>query len=186
MLPAAEMNDAAPPNDADGDIDYSGAVKNMAHRYASRVAENTCAAKLAEAEAELSLLELREDGFAQWLSDYKTAADGETCMVDGVETSNCPGRIRVEVTIYYTCPGGTYTVSGTVSGTYKTARRSSSFSATYSAASRGESTSSTCPGFAVQPGATYASGAAAYVRGTPGTTHPAMNLRNTKQRNPDK
>ena len=68
-------NTAAPPNDADGDIDYSGAAKNMAHRYASRVAENTCAAKLAEAEAELSLLELREDGFAQWLSDYKTAAD---------------------------------------------------------------------------------------------------------------
>ena len=68
-------NTAAPPNDADGDIDYSGAVKNMAHRYASRVAENTGAAKLAEAEAELSLLELREDGFAQWLSDYKTAAD---------------------------------------------------------------------------------------------------------------
>ena len=66
---------AAPPNDADDDIDYSGAVKNMAHRYASRVAENTCAAKLAEAEAELSLLELREDGFAQWLADYKTAAD---------------------------------------------------------------------------------------------------------------
>ena len=179
-------DDAAPPNDADDDIDYSGAARNMVHRYASRVAENTCAAKLAEAEAELSLLELREDGFAQWLSDYKTAADGETCMVDGVATSNYPGRIRVEVTIYYTCPGGRYTVSGTVSGTYKTARRSSSFSATYSAASRGESTSSTCPGFAVQPGATYASGAAAYVRGTPGTTHPAMNLRNTKQRNPDK
>ena len=66
---------AAPPNDADDDIDYSGAVKNIAHRYASRVAENTCAAKLAEAEVELSLLELREDAFAQWLSDYKTAAD---------------------------------------------------------------------------------------------------------------
>ena len=333
-------DDAAPPNDADGDIDYSGAVKNMAHRYASRVAENTCAAKLAEAEAELSLLELREDGFAQWLSDYKTAADtnasryssytrtpqqsgsglailrfndieankatyaallatrytnlssalaaaktaydtatdrtagssraavittssdsgcaahydreiarlktlfssaetsatgngaagikeeqnavtqtrlvsppavsvtttvnsysvpdisavesrresrtvcldeevfggcwraaadGETCMVNGVETSNCPGRTRVEVTVYYTCPGGSYTVSGTVSGRYKTSTRSSSFSATYAAAARGESTSSSCPNFAVQSGATYASGAAAYVRGTPGT-----------------
>ena len=326
-------NDAAPPNDADGDIDYTAAVKNIAHRYASRVAENTCAAKLAEAEAELSLLELREDGFAQWLSDYKTAADtnasryssyrrtpqqsgsglailrfndyeankatyaallaarytnlssalaaaktaydattdrtagssraaviaggnsgcaahydseitrlktlfstAETSAsgngaagikeeqnavtqtrlvsppavsvtttvnsysvpdVSAVESrresrticldvtmfggcrrsplpgetcgNNCPGRTRVEVTIYYTCPGGRYTVSGTVSGTYKTARRSSSFSATYAAASRGESTSSACPGFAVQSGATYASGAAAYVRGTPGT-----------------
>ena len=329
-------NTAAPPNDADGDIDYSGAAKNMAHRYASRVAENTCAAKLAEAEAELSLLELREDAFAQWLSDYKTAADtnasryssytrtpqqsgaglailrfndyeankatyaallatrytalssalsaaktaydtatdrtagssraaviaassdsgciahytaeiarlktlfanagtaadsrigaaqtaiaqtrlvsppavsvtttvnsysvpdisavesrresrtvclddegfggcwraaadGETCMVEGVETSNCPGRTRVEVTVYYTCPGGSYTVSGTVSGRYKTSTRSSSFSATYTAAARGESTSSSCPNFAVQSGATYASGAATYVRGTPGT-----------------
>ena len=333
-------DDAAPPNDADGDIDYSGAVKNMAHRYASRVAENTCAAKLAEAEAELSLLELREDGFAQWLSDYKTAADtnasryssytrtpqqsgsglailrfndieankatyaallatrytnlssalaaaktaydtatdrtagssraavittssdsgcaahydreiarlktlfssaetsatgngaagikeeqnavtqtrlvsppavsvtttvnsysvpdisavesrresrtvcldeevfggcwraaadGETCMVNGVETSNCPGRTRVEVTVYYTCPGGSYTVSGTVSGRYKTSTRSSSFSATYTAAARGESTSSSCPNFAVQSGGTYASGVAAYVRGTPET-----------------
>jgi len=327
---------AAPPNDADGDINYTAAVKNLAHRYASRVAENTCAAKLAEAEAELSLLELREDAFAQWLSDYKTAADtnasryssytrtpqqsglglailrfndyeankatyaallatrytnlssalaaakaaydtatdrtagssraaviaassdsgcvahytaeitrlktlfsnaetaaasrirtaqtaiaqtrlatvpsvaitttvnsyttpdisavesrresstvcldieydggcwraaadGETCMVDGVETSNCPGRTRVEVTIYYTCPGGSYTVSGAVSGRYKTSTRSSSFSAAYAAAARGESTSSSCPNFAVQSGATYASGAAAYVRGTPGT-----------------
>ena len=329
-------NTAAPPNDADGDIDYSGAVKNMAHRYASRVAENTCAAKLAEAEAELSLLELREDGFAQWLSDYKTAADtnasryssytrtpqqsgaglailrfndteankatyaallatrytnlssalsaaktaydtatdrtagpsraaviatssnsgcivrytaeitrlktlfanaetaaasrirtaqtaiaqtrlatvpsvaitttvnsyttpdisavesrresstvcldieygggcwraaadGEICMVNGVETSNCHGRTRVEVTIYYTCPGGSYTVSGTVSGRYKTSTRSSSFSAAYAAAARGESTSSSCPNFAVQSGGTYASGVAAYVRGTPET-----------------
>ena len=72
---SARTDTAAPPNDADGDIDYTGAAKNMAHRYASRVAENTCAAKLAEAEAELSLLELREDGFAQWLADYKTAAE---------------------------------------------------------------------------------------------------------------
>ena len=66
---------AVPPNDADGDINYRGATRGMAHRYASLVAENTCAVKLAEAEAELSLLELREDGFAQWLADYKTAAD---------------------------------------------------------------------------------------------------------------
>ena len=328
-------DDAAPPNDADGDIDYSGAVKNMAHRYASRVAENTCATKLAEAEAELSLLELREDGFAQWLSDYKTAADtnasryssytrtpqqsgsglailrfndieankatyaallatrytnlssalaaaktaydtatdrtagssraavittssdsgcaahydreiarlktlfssAETsatgngaagikeeqnavtqtrlvsppavsvtttvnsysvpdisavlarterscdgtivpdgrCMGAVTPPEDCTGpqcgigNIGFSVTVYYTCPGGSYTVSGTVSGRYKTSTRSSSFSATYTAAARGESTSSSCPNFAVQSGATYASGAAAYVRGTPGT-----------------
>ena len=327
-------NTAAPPNDADGDIDYSGAVKNMAHRYASRVAENTCTAKLAEAEAELSLLELREDGFAQWLSDYKTAADtnasryssytrtpqqsgsglailrfndteankatyaallvtrytnlssalsaaktaydtatdrtagssraavissgnsgcaahydseitrlktlfssAETsatgngaagikeeqnavtqtrlvsppavsvtttvnsysvpdisavlarterscdgtivpdgrCMGAVTPPEDCTGpqcgigNIGFSVTSYYTCPGGSYTVSGTVRGTYRTSTRSSSFSATYTAAAKGESTSSSCPNFAVQTGATYASGAAAYVRGTPGT-----------------
>lgn len=72
---SSRTDSAAPPNDADGDIDYSGAAKNMAHRYASRVAENTCSVKLAEAEAELALLEAREDDFTQWLSDYKTAAD---------------------------------------------------------------------------------------------------------------
>ena len=66
---------AAPPNDADGDIDYSGAVRNMAHRYASRVAENTCSVKRSEADAELALLEAREAAFTRWLSDYKTAAD---------------------------------------------------------------------------------------------------------------
>ena len=328
-------NTAAPPNDADDDIDYSGAAKNMAHRYASRVAENTCAAKLAEAEAELSLLEVREDAFAQWLSDYKTAADtnasryssytrtpqqsgsglailrfndieankatyaallatrytnlssalaaaktaydtatdrtsgssraavittssdsgcaahydreiarlktlfssAETsatgngaagikeeqnavtqtrlvsppavsvtttvnsysvpdisavlarterscdgtivpdgrCMGAVTPPEDCTGpqcgigNIGFSVTVYYTCPGGSYTVSGTVSGTYRTSTRSSSFSATYTAAAKGESTSSSCPNFAVQTGATYASGAAAYVRGTPGT-----------------
>ena len=79
------------------------------------------------------------------------------------------GNIGFSVTSYYTCPGGSYTVSGTVSGTYRTSTRSSSFSATYTAAAKGESTSSSYPNFAVQTGATYASGAAAYVRGTPGT-----------------
>ena len=334
---------AAPPNDADGDIDYSGAVKNMAHRYASRVAENTCAAKLAEAEAELSLLELREDGFAQWLSDYKTAADTnaaryssyrrtpqqsgsglailrfndveankatyaallatrhtnlssalsaaktaydtatdrtagssraaviaggnsgcvahydseiarlktlfssaeasalgngatgireeQTSVVQtrlattsapilttvtntyavpslsairtrsyraaycssgswflGIPGTSCstprpcregeqggfpgcadPGTMVPAQPALYRCPRRSYTVSGTVSGTYGTASRSGSFSATYVAPARGNSTSSSCPGFAVQTGATFAADAAAYVRGTPGT-----------------
>ena len=333
---------AAPPNDADGDIDYTAAVKNMAHRYASRVAENTCAAKLAEAEAELSLLELREDGFAQWLSDYKTAADtnasryssyrrtpqqsgsglailrfndyeankatyaallatrytalssalsaaktaydtttdrtagssraavissgnsgcaahydreitrlknlfaaaetsalgngasgikeertavtgtrlssppavavtttvnaytvpdisaiqtrpyraaycssgrwflgvpGTSCVIvrdcrPGEPLFGCsdPGTIVPAQQALYRCPGERYTVSGTVSGTYKTSTRSRAFSATYEAPARGNSTSSSCPSFAVQSGATYASDAEAYVRGTPGTT----------------
>ena len=56
---------AAPPNDADGDIDYTGAVKNMAHRYASKVAENTCAAKEAEAELVLALGKARADMFSR-------------------------------------------------------------------------------------------------------------------------
>ena len=51
---------AVPPNDADGDIDCTGADANMSHRYASNVAEHTCSAKLAEAKAELALLEARE------------------------------------------------------------------------------------------------------------------------------
>ena len=334
---------AAPPNDADGDIDYSGAVKNMAHRYASRVAENTCAVKLAEAEAEISLLEVREDAFAQWLSDYKTAADTnasryssyrrtpqqsgsglavlrfndaeankatyaallatrytnlssalsaaktaydtatdrtvgssraaviaggnsgcvshydseitrlktlfssaeasalgngaagireeQTFVVQtrlaatsapvlttvtnayavpslsairtrsyraaycssgrwflGIPGTSCstprpcregeergifgcadPGTMVPAQPALYRCPRRSYTVSGTVSGTYGTASRSGSFSATYVAPARGNSTSSSCPSFAVQTGATYAADAAAYVRGTPGT-----------------
>ena len=333
---------AAPPNDADDDIDYSGAAKNMAHRYASRVAENTCAAKRAEAEAELSLLELREDAFAQWLSDYKTAADtnaaryssytrtpqqsgsglailrfndyeankatyaallatrytnlssalaaaktaydtatdrtagsslaaviatssnsgcaahydreitrlktlfaaaetsalgngasgikeertavagtrlssppavavtttvnaytvpdisaiqtrpyraaycasgswflgvpGTSCVIvrdcrPGETLFGCsdPGTMVPAQQALYRCPGERYTVSGTVSGTYKTSTRSRTFFATYEAPARGNSTSSSCPSFAVQSGATYASDAEAYVRGTPGT-----------------
>ena len=324
---------AVPPNDADGDINYRGATRGMAHRYASLVAENTCAVKLAEAEAELALLEAREDAFAQWLTDYKAAADryvtdaasysrtpqqsgsglailrfndqeanketyaallstryaalsaaltaaktaydtatdrtagpnradviqaasDRNCvshydneisrlkrLFQSAETSalgngasgikeernavnstrlvvpaaitttttinaytvpdiaavesrserytecldheysggcwsipqdetctdadRCPGRTRVVVTRYYTCPGGSYTVSGSVSGRYGTATRTGSFSTTYAAAGRGESTSASCPGFVAQQGGTVVSDAGSYVRGTP-------------------
>ena len=68
---------AAPPNDADGDIDYSGAVKNMAHRYASRVAENTCAAKRAEANLRLALLEAEEKLYKDWMERYEVWAKGK-------------------------------------------------------------------------------------------------------------
>ena len=324
---------AVPPNDADGDINYRGATRGMAHRYASLVAENTCAVKLAEAEAELALLEAREDAFAQWLTDYKAAADryvtdaasysrtpqqsgsglailrfndqeanketyaallstryaalsaaltaaktaydtatdrtagpnradviqaasDRNCvshydneisrlkrLFQSAETSalgngasgikeernavnstrlvvpaaitttttinaytvpdiaavesrserytecldheysggcwsipqdetctdadRCHGRTRVVVTRYYTCPGGSYTVSGSVSGRYGTATRTGSFSTTYAAAGRGESTSASCPGFVAQQGGTVVSDAGSYVRGTP-------------------
>ena len=77
---SARTDSAAPPNDADGDIDYSGAVKNIAHRYASRVAENTCAVKKAEAEAYLDLLKRRAgqfsgaSGSSSFAWRYRTAA----------------------------------------------------------------------------------------------------------------
>ena len=70
-------NTAAPPNDADGDIDYSGAVKNMAHRYASRVAENICAAKRAEASLRLALLEAEEKLYKDWMGRYEAWAKGK-------------------------------------------------------------------------------------------------------------
>lgn len=70
---SARTDTALPPNDADGDINYAGAARSIAHRYASRIAENTCSVKLAEAE--LVLLEAREAAFMQWLLDYKGTAD---------------------------------------------------------------------------------------------------------------
>ena len=332
---------AAPPNDADGDIDYSGAVKNIAHRYASKVAENTCAAKRTESEAELSLLEAREDAFTQWLSGYRTSAstnasrmggytraavqsgsglavlwfndaeaakasyagrlrsrysalssalaaaktaydrttdrtagsnraaviaggdnscashyNSETARLKtlftsaetsalgngtsgiseertavsatrltipaypvtatttnsytrpdisakqirayraaycssgswflGVPNTSCviprdcregetlfqctdTGTLVPAVPALYRCDGGRYTVSGWVSGSYKTHRRSRSFSATYIAPARGSGTSSVCPRYAVQSGSTFASDARAYVLGTANT-----------------
>ena len=331
-------NTAHPPS-VSGDssvlADYSGARLNLAHRYASKIAENTCAAKEAEAKAELALLEEREAAFTRWLADYKTAADqnsrafgsfartpkdsgaglgvsrlndfeeekhdyardpttgmsakyaslstalasakrdydnvtdradgasraavivnnnlggcvsyyngeitrlktlfagAETTAKDTIgaaetaisstvaptpgrvslstvytstsrpdirarlsrTTSSCGGisfggscwgqvtpppgcegfmcgigRIGFTYTYYYTCPGGSYEVSGTVSGTYAgppTQTRSRGFSASYVAASRGESTSRRCPSFVVGAGATYESEARTYVYGLP-------------------
>ena len=65
---STRTNNAAPPNDLEDDIDYSGAVKNIAHRYASNVAENTCAAKRAEAELVLALGKARADMFSRGAS----------------------------------------------------------------------------------------------------------------------
>ena len=67
-------DDAAPPNDADDDIDYSGAARNMAHRYASNIAENTCAAKRAEASLRLALLEAEEKLYKDWMERYEAWA----------------------------------------------------------------------------------------------------------------
>ena len=61
-----DLRTVIPPNDADGDIEYTSAAGSMSYRCASRVAENTCSAQLAEAE--LALLEAREAEFTCWLS----------------------------------------------------------------------------------------------------------------------
>ena len=55
--------------------DYTGAVKNIAHRYASNVAENTCAAKLAEAEMVLSEMKARRLAFQRYIDSYQSRID---------------------------------------------------------------------------------------------------------------
>ena len=67
---------AVPPNDADDDIDYSGAAANMAHRYAGLVAENTCVAKRAEADLRLALLEAEAEIYKDWIGRYGDWAKG--------------------------------------------------------------------------------------------------------------
>ena len=55
--------------------DYTGAVKNIAHRYASNVAENTCAAKRAEAEMVLSEMKARRLAFQRYIDSYQSRID---------------------------------------------------------------------------------------------------------------
>ena len=81
---------AAPPNDADDDIDYSGAAMNMAHRYASRVAENTCAAKRAEANLRLALLEAEEKLYKDWMERYEAWAKGKKDAFGNWRPTNYP------------------------------------------------------------------------------------------------
>ena len=61
---------------ASAGTDYSGAVKNMAHRYASRVAENACAAKRVEASLRLEMLEAEANIHKDWMTRYSTWASG--------------------------------------------------------------------------------------------------------------
>lgn len=72
---SSASNTAAPPSDYDADNSYAGVRGNIAHRYASAIAENTCAAKKEEAELVLAVLKARDASFLRWLDDYKTAAD---------------------------------------------------------------------------------------------------------------
>ena len=81
---------AAPPNDADGDIDYTAAVKNLAHRYASRVAENTCAAKRAEASLRLALLEAEEKLYKDWMERYEDWAESKKTAFDSWRPTGYP------------------------------------------------------------------------------------------------
>ena len=65
---SSAINSQHPPhskNFGSAGTNYTGAVKNIAHRYASNVAENTCAAKLAEAELVLALGKARADMFSR-------------------------------------------------------------------------------------------------------------------------
>ena len=55
--------------------DYTGAVRNIAHRYASNVAENTCAAKRAEAEMVLSEMKARRLAFQRYIDSYQSRID---------------------------------------------------------------------------------------------------------------
>ena len=71
---SSRTDTAPPPNDADSDINYTGATRSIAHRYASNIAEHTCSVKLAEAEAELALLVERRTAFISWLSRYQNEA----------------------------------------------------------------------------------------------------------------
>ena len=80
---SSASNTAAPPSDYDADNSYAGARANIAHRYASAIAENTCAAKKEEAALVLAVLKARADSFSQWLLDYKTAADSNRAKFAG-------------------------------------------------------------------------------------------------------
>ena len=65
---SASVNSQHPPhskNFGSAGTDYTGAVRNMAHRFASDVAENNCAAKKTEAELVLALGKARADMFSR-------------------------------------------------------------------------------------------------------------------------
>ena len=65
---SSSINSQHPPhskNFGSPGTDYTGAVRNIAHRFASDVAENTCAAKKAEAELVLALGKARADMFSR-------------------------------------------------------------------------------------------------------------------------
>ena len=75
---SSSINSQHPPhskNFGSPGTDYTGAVRNIAHRYASNVAENTCAAKLAEAEMVLSEMKARRLEFQRYIDLYESQLD---------------------------------------------------------------------------------------------------------------
>ena len=60
---------------ASAGTDYTGAVKNIAHRYASNVAENTCAAAREFAELVLEILKGRRLVFQSYIDGYEDTID---------------------------------------------------------------------------------------------------------------
>ena len=71
--------------------DYSGAVKNMAHRYASGVAENACAAKRAEAEMVLSEMKARRLAFQRYIESYESSLDAAIGVFGGYRANTQAG-----------------------------------------------------------------------------------------------
>ena len=91
----------------------------MAHRYASRVAENTCSVKRSEADAELALLEAREAAFIRWLSDYKTATRNSAASFTAMTgAASGPAAVETWQSAYKTAYDTAFTqATGHMSGT---------------------------------------------------------------------
>ena len=71
--------------------DYTGAVRNIAHRYASNVAENTCAAKRAEAELVLSEMKARRLRFQRYIDSYESSLDAAIGVFGGYRSNTQTG-----------------------------------------------------------------------------------------------
>ena len=75
---SAAVNWQSPPHSksfGSAGTDYTGAVRNMAHRYASDVAENTCAAAREFAELVLEILKGRRLVFQSYIDGYEDTID---------------------------------------------------------------------------------------------------------------
>lgn len=95
--------------------------------------------------------------------------DCEEDEEDEGESCDEAGRWSDPVPAMWSCPGNTHIDAGTVIGIYAgppRAERSQTYSATYVAQARG-SEAAPCPGYEVQPGATYSVFAEMDVRGRP-------------------